>query len=199
MAKDVRTRIDERNRTAELNRKDQGVVASTVSGAGLAAANTVDRVSAPFKKDGVVFGASTISGAMHGAVIGALVGIAGMLLTMTGTMAAPALAPLAIPFFAAATGIGALIGGAKRGQERLEEHWNKSNHQLADKIAEKTGAVPGPHKFQGDVGATPEEELRRSGHDPKLLARADEVIERNRSFVKDEEMRRKNRGPVVLN
>lgn len=194
MAKDVNTRIEERNQAAEFHRRDQGVIRRAISGAGLAVANTWDRISSPFKKDGVVFTGATISGAMHGAVIGGLVGIAGILLTL-GTAAAP----FAVPLFAVATGAGAFIGGAKRGQERLEENWNKSSHQFADKVAEKTGAVPGPKKFVGDVGATPEEELKRSGHDPKLLARAEEVIERNRSFVKDEEMRRKNRGPIVLN
>ncbi len=194
MAKDVTTRIEERNRAAEFHRKDQGVIGSTVSGAGLAVANTWDRISAPFKKDGAIFTGSAISGAMHGAVLGALVGIAGILLTI-GTAAAP----LALPFMAVATGAGALIGGVKRGQERLEENWSKPNHQFADRVAERTGAVPAPKKFAGDVGATPEEELKRTGHDPTMLARAEEVIERNRSFVRDEEMRRKNRGPVVLN
>lgn len=194
MAKDVKTRIEERNRAAEFHRKDQGVIGRTISGAGLAIANTWDRISSPFKKDGMIFTGSAISGAMHGAVLGGLAGIAGILLTL-GTAAAP----FAVPIFAVAAIGGALIGGAKRGQERLEENWNKSNRQFADRVAEKTGAVPGQMKFAGDVGATPEQELKRSGHDPKLLERADEVIERNRSFVKDEEMRRKNRGPIVLN
>lgn len=199
MAKDVKTRIEERNRAAELNRKDQGPVRSAISGAGLAIANTWDRISAPFKKDGVVFGAATLNGAMHGAFKGALVGLAGMLLTVTAGAAGVAWAPLALPFMAAATAVGAIIGGASQGQRKLEEHWNQNNRQFADRVAEKTGAVAGPVKFKGDFGPTPEEELKRSGHDPKLLERADEAIANSRSFVKDEEMRRKNRGPIVLN
>lgn len=200
MAKDVATRIAERNQEAEYHRRSQGVVRRTISGAGLAVANTWDRVTSPFKKDASVFSAATAFGAMQGAVYGALAGIGVMVLTMGGAMGAYVMSPVAIPAFVALTAIGAVVGGVRQGQTSLDRHWQASNHQVADTIAEKTGAVKAPMQFKGDVGSTPEEELRRTGHDPKLIQRAEAALENAPSFVKQEQERRAQRGgPTVLN
>jgi hypothetical protein len=178
MAKDVKTRIAERTRLAEFYRKDQNMLGRAVSGTGLAVANTWDRVSAPFKHDHAIFGSTTTYGVIRGAIIGGIIGI----------VALAEMGVVALPFFFAAATVGAVIAGARYGQNALERHWNKKNHQFADTVAEISGAVPTPGHARSD-----EKALKPAKQEPLPVQKPETI----HSFTKREDMRRAD-GPAAL-
>lgn len=191
MAKKAATRIAEREQVAEFHRKEQGALSRAVSGVGLAVANTLDRIKAPFDSDRTVFAGATAFGLMRGAVLGGMIGVLGI-------VAAPA--ALGGGFLALAAATGAAITGIKDGQEKLERHWSTPHHQLSDTIAQKSGAVPSPKHFKGIMGHSVEQELKFTGHDPHLLDKADAALARDpNSFAAREIARRAQRvGPRVI-
>lgn len=197
MAKDVKTRIEERNRLADYHREKQGPIGRAVSGAGLALANGWDRVTSPFKKDGVVFGGMSAFGAIRGGMWGAVAGVAAGLFFAGGVATG-----VLVPYILTAAAVGAVAGGIQDGQRSFERHLDASNHQFADTIAEKTGAVPGREKLR-PVAKTVEAQLKLDGFDPKMVKRAEaaeEAVKNNPSFVERENKRRASRtGPTVLN
>lgn len=191
MAKIAETRIAERTRLAEAYREQQGMLGRATGRTGLALANTWDRVTAPFKGDRVVFGRATLFGVMRGSVLGAVVGILGII-------AAPA---LGAGFFLAATAVGGAVAGVKDGQNKLESHWRRQNHQLSDTIAEKTGAVPGSYHYLDGVSADIKKDLKHPEKKSKLVEEGEALLAKNPSFAETEKARRAARygkGPNVI-
>ncbi len=189
MAKTVETRIEQRNRMAEMYRRDQGPIARAVSGAGLAIANTWDKVTQPFKSDRTVFAGATAFGLLRGAALGLVAG-------MLAVAVFPPLAGAGAIFGAMAAG--AVIAGVKDGQMAVERNDSAPNRPLSDQIAEKMGAIPSNEISLKGLSKELRHDLQHPEQPSELAKKANAILDKSPSFVEQEQQRRAQNGPKVL-
>jgi hypothetical protein len=140
MATDSNLRIAKRDEAARDFRRSQGAFKNTVSGIGLAIADTWDWATGWITNDRPTFMGFTTMGLMRGALYGGLLGIA-----VIGFGGIVASANIVFLTLAAA---GAAWYGMRDGEKGLENHQRSGRRHFSDWIAQKSGAVPSLEQTQ---------------------------------------------------
>lgn len=147
MAGPIEDKIEERNAIAEERLQKQGFFGRILNHVGLATADGIDRVEAPFNNSMVAFESGMVGGAMRGAVVSSLIIWLPLFAfgAITAATAGPALLGIA--------SVSALVVGTYHGVKEVKEYQkHKNDKPLSDKVAEKLGIVA-------------EKAPERSGHD----------------------------------
>jgi hypothetical protein len=137
MAEKLHDRIARRTAIADEQYEQQGLFGRMFNRAGLHTANFVDRVISPINSGPFAFIGGAAEGVLQGGIVGGTIG-----LVMLGLGLIPAItagAPTALLI----AGTAAVLSALYHGKKALVYHEaHADDERLADRIAEKSGAVP---------------------------------------------------------
>jgi hypothetical protein len=165
-------RIADRDRSAEIFMHGKSGVYRATAGAGLKAADTLDRINGVVNDPKTSAMTGFVKGALRGAAYGAVLGLIGIMLSANPVIAVPVF----LGAVGASSALGAALGSWRDHNDKMLSGDKRHMAERADHIAQAAGALP--MQLPDNPDLTHEELLKLTGRDP-ALAKASEEYEKS--------------------